>query len=270
MQILRPVLIILFVFIFSRSTLSLQSSHLLAITFIVFLILFFVLKKSINNKEFMKSKYTETYNTKEWLFSVVPLVLFSGMDFLQKNTDILMIGALLGTEESGLYTVATRVTELCAFGMLAVNSIAAPMISNLYSKKDNIQLQKIIRIATQISFIVTLIISLFLIVLGKKVLFMFGIEFVTTYPVVLILLLGQLINAYSGPVSLILTMTGYYKPLTIILLIGLIINLLLNLLLLKFFGIEGAAIATAVSKVFNSLALIIYIKRKLDIKTSLF
>jgi len=51
------------------------------------------------------------------------------------RTDIVMIGAITGTEAAGFYSAAARIAELVIFGLNAVNTIAAPIIPN-YAAQD--------------------------------------------------------------------------------------------------------------------------------------
>ena len=41
----------------------------------------------------------------------LPLFLLSGMRIIHSQTDILMVGSLLGTREAGIYAVAARIAE---------------------------------------------------------------------------------------------------------------------------------------------------------------
>ncbi|MBP1950563.1 oligosaccharide flippase family protein [Virgibacillus litoralis] len=269
-QIIRPILIIAFAFICDLIIGSLKSYHILTITFVVFLILLFIYKFEIRKQNFMRKNIVKEEYTKEWLSVTLPLLLFTTQSYLQKNTDILMIGAILGPTQSGMYTVASRVTDLSLFGLMAVSTVAGPLISNLYTKKNQKQLQKVVSISTTISFFVTLLFSVLLVIFGKIILSFFGTEFISTYPVVLVLLLGQLVNAFSGTVALILVMTGYQKAVSLILTGGMVLNVVLNLILLEVAGILGASIATAISMVFWNIIMVLFVNSRLNLKTTIF
>jgi O-antigen/teichoic acid export membrane protein len=85
--------------------------------------------------------------------------------------------------------------------------------------------------------------------LAPWILKLFGQEFVAGTESLRILCIGQIINASTGSVGLILNMTGHEKYNVMSLSLGTGINLLLNLLLVPQFGLIGAAIAAATSMI---------------------
>jgi O-antigen/teichoic acid export membrane protein len=91
--------------------------------------------------------------------------------------------------------------------------------------------------------------AILLIIERKWFLHLFGSEFVQAEIVLIILALAQLINSLVGPVGYLLTMTGYQKQAAWALGAGVLLNLLLNILFIPLYGINGAAMATAISLV---------------------
>ena len=79
------------------------------------------------------------------------------------------------------------------------------------------------------------------------------------------LALGQLLNIFSGPVGLLLNMSGHQKAVMKVILFVLVFALIANIVLISYFGIIGAAIATASSIGIKNLWLLILSKRKLGI-----
>ena len=109
---------------------------------------------------------TATFAHAEWLSVSLPMFLIAGMNFIANRTDILMVGAYLGPEETGIYEVATRVAGLVTFGLSAVNAMIAPMISELYSADKHQELQRIVALAAKGIFAFTAVASAGLIFLG--------------------------------------------------------------------------------------------------------
>jgi len=75
----------------------------------------------------------------------------------------------------------------------------------------------------------------------------FGEAFTTSATALAIITVGQVINAVTGPVGYLLIMSGHENKATFSVGIGAGLNLLLNVILILFWGIEGAAVATAVT-----------------------
>ncbi len=73
------------------------------------------------------------FDSKVWLSAAIPLVILSGMQLLTKRIDIVMIGAMEDTSVAGIYSAASRISDLVLFGIVAIEGAIAPVISSLYS-----------------------------------------------------------------------------------------------------------------------------------------
>ena len=183
----------------------------------------------------------------EWARTAVALMFFAGMGELMKRIDILMLGALVGTSEAGIYAIAGRMAALSSFGLLSANAIIAPVIVNLYSRGKIAELQQVLAFAAAGISVFAALIMLGLIVFGSFALRMFGEDFATGYSALIILLVAQSINAFAGPVGFLMTMTGHQKISLYILGICVVLNAILNAILIPLYGMEGAAIATTLT-----------------------
>ena len=90
----------------------------------------------------------------------------------------------------------------------------------------------------------------------------FGEEFTTGVAPLIILAIGQIINAICGPVMYLLNMTGKEKQARNIIIVASIINIALNLYLIPIYGLMGAAIATGVSTVVWNIMAVFQIKKE--------
>jgi O-antigen/teichoic acid export membrane protein len=100
----------------------------------------------------------------------------------------------------------------------------------------------------RLSLLAALPVAVFLIVLGQPILsLVFGEAYGVGGTALGILCAGQLANAATGSLTLILNMTGHERDTVMGLGSAAIVNVILNLLLIPRFGIEGAAAATAIS-----------------------
>lgn len=170
-------------------------------------------------------------------------------------TDLLMLGAFESEDQVGIYRVASRVAILASFALGAANSIAGPKFADLYYGDKHKDLRRIARFVSKGVFWVSLPMVAVFAVFGKPLLGLFGDEFVTGYGVLLVLGVGNLVNAACGSVGTLLDMTGNQGQYRNIMLAGGLLNVVLNLLLIPPFGALGAASATAVSTVvWNALA----------------
>ncbi len=141
------------------------------------------------------------FRRREWLRVSLPLLLVTGMRRLLAETDILLVGLLMGTTMAGIYAVASRLSNFIAFGHNAGNVISAPLIAELHAKGERRRLQRMVTLATWGSTLSAAASALLLILLGGPVLRLFGAEFTVALPVLAVLCVGQMVNAMTGPVG---------------------------------------------------------------------
>lgn len=198
-----------------------------------------------------------------WLRSALPFMLISGMYVLNARTDVVMLGALAGTDAVGLYTPAARGAELISFVLLAVNTALAPTLARLFAGGKRDQLEATAARSTRLITLSTLPLALGMVLLGGPFLHLFGPEFVGAYTALVILSVGQLINAATGTVGTLLNMTGYERDTALAVGSSAVLNIVLNALLIPRFGIEGAATATALSTLTWNVLLAAFVYRRL-------
>lgn len=187
------------------------------------------------------------FETMEWLKVSLPLLLINSLQVLFNQTDIIMLGALTSSSETGIYTAAARLSHLVLFGLTAINTAVAPMISELYHSGRINKMKGVMRVSSHILMAYTVVVVLIFVFFGKGILELYGDEFPQAWGAMLILVAGQAVNSLSGPVAYFLTMTGNQKTAARIVCICTVLNLLLNGLFIPLWGIKGAAIATAIS-----------------------
>ena len=194
------------------------------------------------------------------------VALISGIGLMLQNIDKIMISTFLDLNRVGIYKVAQNYVNLIS--VFVTPFIAFwPVISKLYNENSiaqiEIEMKRIVRIVT---YLVVPMFFIFLF-LGKDLLAIFGEAYVTNEAklALIILALSFLIDAISGPIGSILTMTKYAKLALYNNLASLLINITLNFILISRFGIVGVAIATGISIIANNLISIIQVKLLLGI-----
>jgi O-antigen/teichoic acid export membrane protein len=204
--------------------------------------------------------------SKTFLKYSITVSLISGVGVLLQNVDKIFIANYLSLSDVGIYKVAQNYVGLIS--VFVTPFIAFwPVISKLYSENKLVEIEyhmkSIVKIVT---FLVVPMFFLFLF-LNSKLLQVFGENYVTkeAQAVLIILAFAFLVDAISGPIGSILTMTKYAKFALINNLICLTINIILNVVLIKTYGITGVAIATAISIIIMNLIAIIEVKVLLGI-----
>ncbi len=215
------------------------------------------------------SQAEPVYAQQQWMKVSLPLLLIAGMHMVLKRTDIVMIGIFCGSKDAGIYSAASRISDLVVFGLVAINSILAPMISELYHTGKKQELQRIITLAARATFVFTLLVSILLAVSGKFALSLFGLHFIVAYVPLLVLLCAQVVNGLAGPIGFIMTMSGHQNQAGIILTAGAVINIALNTVLIPLFALIGASISTAFTMILWNVLLFVYVRGKLRINPTI-
>ncbi len=208
---------------------------------------------------------------REWFRTGLPLLFVSGMRLLLGQADILLVGALIGTTEAGIYTVASRLANLVGYGQNSLNSIGAPLIAELHAQGDAHRLQRVVTLASWGSTLFAFAATLVLAFGGRLILgTLFGHEFVAALPVLVILAAGQLVNAASGPVGYLLNMTGHQDANARILAWTVGLNVALNVPAIHYFGVLGSAVTTGALVAAKNLWTCVIVRRELGIRSSIF
>lgn len=208
--------------------------------------------------------------TREWLVVSMPMFAIEAFQRLLTSTDVLMVGGILDTTASGIYFIASQVSTLIAFGVIAVNLILPAMVSELHAQGRREEMQRVISLAARGVLAFGLPLALAIVVAGPWLLAIFGKDFTVGYPVLVVLCAGQVANVLAGSVGYIMIMTGHQNQAMLVIGSSALLNVALNALFIPWFGIVGAAVATMLSTAFRSIALFFYVRGRLKINPTAF
>lgn len=204
--------------------------------------------------------------TKEILKYSIPMSLYVLTNALSKNMDKMVIGYFAGSENLAIYSIASK--EL-PFHILTSSflTVLVPYITRYIANKDYQNASSAFSKYIQISYMVTIIISvgsiatsrdLMLILYDSK--YLVGVRIFSIYIIVDMMKFAN--------VSLIFAVTGKAKELLCYSGIALILNLILNIVFYKFFGLIGPAISTVLITFALSSVMLIRDAKFLNCKTS--
>lgn len=196
-----------------------------------------------------------------------PMFFSTAMHILMSHSDMLILGYFRGAEEAGPYGVAVRVSLIAGYMLSSVSAIAAPKISELYWGKRTAELERVVRFSSKLIFWSSAPLLLALVMFSGPVMEIFGRGFSGGKIALVILALGQFINASTGCVGSFLDMTGGERARRNIVFWAALINISLNIVLVPRMGLTGAAIASAVSLGAGNIWGTLHIKLKYGIET---
>ena len=179
--------------------------------------------------------------------------------------DVILVAALSSVAEAGVYAAITRLVKVGALVQRATIVAMGPQMSALLAVDDHLQASILYRTSTV--WLVTFSFPVYLVLATSSatVVQIFGQDFATGATALTILCLAMLVNMATGPVTTILLMAGKAGLNLVDTLGSLIINVSLNLLLIPWLGITGAAIAWSASIIFQNLLPLVQIARGLGL-----
>jgi O-antigen/teichoic acid export membrane protein len=167
--------------------------------------------------------------------------------------DVVLVGALGSAHDAGIYGTATRVIAAGSIVLQAVLLVIGPQISGLLARNERDRAQSIYQVST--TWLTTLSFPFYLSVaaFAPLVLSIFGEDFTDGATALTILSLAMLLDMATGPVTTVLLMAGKSSWNLYNMASTLAVNVGLNVLLIPPLGLEGAAIAWAVSIVVQNV-----------------
>ena len=210
------------------------------------------------------------YENSRWMHSMLPFMFSDAMQMLNNETSVVLLGAMQGTEAVGLFRVGQQGAGLVTFGLLAVNMAIAPIVAELFAKGETQRLQNMISRSIIAIMAFAIPVALCLILGGRWLLpLVFGRQYTPAYIPMVILCLGQLVNACAGSVGLILNMVGLEHLVARGVAIAALNNVALNAVLIPFWGPTGAAIASSTSLAIWNVLLALWLYKRTGLISTL-
>ena len=170
---------------------------------------------------------------------------------LVTRLDMLMIGSMLNLKEVAYYTLAFYIGSAIKVPGRSIVSISMPFLAKAWENQDFKQIQMIYEKSSINQFIVG---GLFFLCIWINIDVIFSVipdKFSEGKWVVFYIALAQIFNGLTGVNGAIIINSKYYKYELITNIFLVFITLITNYFFIKIYGIEGAAIATAIS-IFSS------------------
>lgn len=190
---------------------------------------------------------TPEHLPREWISASFAMMFLMSFAPLLNQINLVIIGALQDSGAAGLYGAASRIASTLQLPAVALGAAIGPMAAEFHARGDLAALQRMTRFGVRATFGLALIAAIGLAVFGHLILGLLGEEFITAYPIMMVLVAGQLFLAAMAPAGILLNMTGYQNDSARIMFICALGNIVLLGALIPPFGALGAAIATSVT-----------------------
>jgi O-antigen/teichoic acid export membrane protein len=209
------------------------------------------------------------YRPAHWIGIALPIFVVEGFFFLLTNVDVLIVGHLMEPDKAGVYYAATKTLSLVHFVYFAVRAGGAQRFSKYYASGDHARLAAFVRDTLHWTFWPSLAMVGLLLITGKQLLLLFGPSFASGYPLLFILSIGLLFRASIGPAESLLTMAGQQGVCAAVYTATFLFSVALNFALIPRLGLAGAATATTLALVAETVVLYAIALSRLGIHCSI-
>lgn len=166
---------------------------------------------------------------------------------LRSYTDSLVIGRILGVVMVAPFTVAARLLEYFKQLMTGVIGPLMPAISSLDAQGRDGEVRSLFLRASRVTGLLSVFVSGLLLFNGKDVLrFWVGENFVGSYSLLAILVVGYLVSMAQAPSTVLLIARGAHKPMGWWNIAEGVANLVLSIYWARRYGLAGVALGTTV------------------------
>jgi len=163
-------------------------------------------------------------------------------------------GYLLTSHELGLLKASERVSSLLGFSLTVANNVIAPAIAQASNRDQVNELRSISIKATAFAVAVATPVLVIMLFFPKNVLMIFGEEFTAAANFLLLFAVAQFVNVISGPMMLILNMSGQARIARNITFVWGVFGLGLMPPLIEWYGTFGAVLSFAISMIGQNIS----------------
>ncbi|HEX3115979.1 MAG TPA: polysaccharide biosynthesis C-terminal domain-containing protein [Bradyrhizobium sp.] len=207
----------------------------------------------------------KAYDFHGWLAISLPILLVEGFYLLLSYTDVLVLQQFRASEEVGIYFAVVKTLALVSFIHYAMSATTAHRFAEYHALGDKERLSAYVAHAIKWTFWPSLAATVLLLALGKPLLWLFGPQFVVGYDIMFVAAIGLVVRSAIGPVERLLNMLGHQHICALAYALAFVMNVALCVALVPRFGGHGAAAATSISLVFETVLLFWITRRRLGL-----
>ena len=195
------------------------------------------------------------FETRRWIGASVRFWLSSMLEACSQYFDVVVVYWLLDPAAAGIYFAASRLANVFAMLLSALNSIALRRLPELYFAGARAEMERNLMLIAEVSAICVAV-GLMMFSLGStELLGLFGASFAAHRWTLIVLAIGTAVQTTGGPAAAILLVTGHEGSYIPVVGGNVAMRLLGFVILIPRFGVLGAAIACTVSLVIATVLL---------------
>jgi O-antigen/teichoic acid export membrane protein len=191
------------------------------------------------------------------------------LDSAALNVDIILVGLLVAPAAAGLYFNAFRTAGLLTLFMFAITLVVAPMVAQHYHAGEMRKAQAVTALCAWAGFAFSLAVFAGFLLFGEHILGLFGAGQEQGKPILILLSIGLLVDAATGPSRIVLMMTGHERAYVRIFGSIVVLGMLVQLAVIPVWGLLGAAMVNMLARAAAQVAIAIFAHTRIGLDTTL-
>ena len=212
----------------------------------------------------------KAFAARTWLAISLPIFMVEAFYYLLTYSDVIVVAQFRPADEVAIYYAAAKTIALVSFIYYSVAQTIAHKFVEYDVSGDRAGLIAFLKQSVRLTFWPSLVVIVGLLALGHPLLRLFGREFVSGYYLMFIIAIGLLARASVGPAERLLNMLGERQSCALVYAASFAISIILCILLIPRLGLAGAATASSVALVFESVSLFLVAKHRLGLHCFIF
>ena len=187
--------------------------------------------------------------------------IFAGLMIgLYGKADTLLLGLMVDQRNVGLYGPATTICNAWPFLLQAIIDSSSPIIINKYST-DRKEFEKKLKQLYASIFYLSLAVSIFILIFSKQIVYIiFGAQYLESQLPLKIVSFSTAFSYFGVSRSIWMQCENKIRYEKVLYFFGAISNVVLNLVLIKLFGIAGAALALTLTQFLTNFVYVYLLK----------
>lgn len=215
-------------------------------------------KNDVGKFEFDKDWFKDILNFSLWQFFG-----FAGI-YLINFGDTAVIKHYMTIEDVGIYNAAYNLFNAFSNLSFVISSYYAGVVSS-YIATNNDKKLKSFFYKERIYILLFLLVIHIIVIIGSEVFFeiLYGEKYLKAVPIFIVLIIGSFFRFISVFYMIFFNTTKTYSVLQMINIVRALLNIFLDVILIKYFGLIGPAIATAFSIIITTVYSVYYCEGKI-------
>ncbi len=185
----------------------------------------------------------------------LPLFVTQAALVVSVGSPVLIVDRIEGHAAAAVVSMAFRVVSLVQNLNMAVEGSAAPLLSKHHSASEDGKIQDVIDESISLALLPTIGLSIAALIGSPLLLWFMGPEYLAAWVPLGILLLGAIASAATGPSGAVLLMTGKAGVFAWLQALSTLFQVAAAIILTRYIGLPGTAIAVSLSIIGMNLAL---------------